>query len=266
MINFPQSNTAQIRRSLNTAFDDPALDAFCQDYFPAVFDRFGRGMRKDEKITLLLDYCRRGVARFESLRQAVNSEYEMNPSQQDELKSLLETINAFLESRQSAHYAASKSLDHTTQHPPRPLITLGALLCRHRLDASFDQKRLSFLLDDTPSTVSQVETGDQVPTQTYITRFVEALHLSETARQEITELYQHTLDTVGDTSRPQSPRLLPEMLRRYRLDASLSQKQLSAILGYPSSLISQIETGAQHPTPDYLEQFIEKLGLSDIDH
>jgi len=48
-----------MRERLNQAFDDPGLDAFCLDHFPKVYDKFGRGMRKDEKITLLLDYCRR---------------------------------------------------------------------------------------------------------------------------------------------------------------------------------------------------------------
>jgi energy-coupling factor transporter ATP-binding protein EcfA2 len=50
---------SDLRKQLNRAFDDAALDAFCLDYFPEVFDKFGRGLRRDEKITLLLDYCRR---------------------------------------------------------------------------------------------------------------------------------------------------------------------------------------------------------------
>jgi hypothetical protein len=39
--------------------DDVALDALCMDYFPDVYDRFSRGMRRDEKANLLLDHCRR---------------------------------------------------------------------------------------------------------------------------------------------------------------------------------------------------------------
>lgn len=41
------ADTAKIRRLLNQAFDDPGLDAFCQDYFYDVYNRFSRGMRKD---------------------------------------------------------------------------------------------------------------------------------------------------------------------------------------------------------------------------
>ncbi|MBU1747559.1 MAG: hypothetical protein KKA73_07715 [Chloroflexi bacterium] len=48
-----------IRKLLTDTFDDPGLDAFCMDHFPVVYDRFSRGMRKDEKVTLLLDHCRR---------------------------------------------------------------------------------------------------------------------------------------------------------------------------------------------------------------
>jgi len=50
---------ADLRQQLNRAFDDAALNAFCLDHFPEVYDRFARGLRRDEKITLLLDHCRR---------------------------------------------------------------------------------------------------------------------------------------------------------------------------------------------------------------
>ncbi len=50
---------AALRRRLDQTFDDPGLDAFCLDYFPEIYDRFSRGMRKDEKMTLLLDHFRR---------------------------------------------------------------------------------------------------------------------------------------------------------------------------------------------------------------
>ena len=48
-----------LRAQLDAAFDDAQLDAFCLDHFPEVFERFGRGLRRDEKVTLLLDHCRR---------------------------------------------------------------------------------------------------------------------------------------------------------------------------------------------------------------
>ncbi len=97
MINNSQPNIAQIRRLLNQAFDDPSLDSFCQDYFPSVFDRFSRGMRKDEKITLLLDHCRRISSGFEALRQAVYNSYEVSGFEKNELKALADEIATVLE-------------------------------------------------------------------------------------------------------------------------------------------------------------------------
>jgi hypothetical protein len=58
---------AATRRRLTVAFDDPGLDAFCMDHFPEVYDTFARGMRKDEKISVLLNHCRRSPARRREL-------------------------------------------------------------------------------------------------------------------------------------------------------------------------------------------------------
>ncbi len=61
----------EIRELLNLVFDDAELDAFCVDYFPDVYDQFGRGLRKNEKLTLLLGYCR-SPKRFEGLLRAMH--------------------------------------------------------------------------------------------------------------------------------------------------------------------------------------------------
>ena len=67
----PQSTyLAQLRQRL-MLLDDVELDAFCLDYFPLVYERFGRGMRKDEKITLLLDHVRREEGGLENLERAL---------------------------------------------------------------------------------------------------------------------------------------------------------------------------------------------------
>lgn len=50
-------DTAALRIHLQR-FDDVNLDALCMDHFPAVYDQFGRGQRRDEKINQLLDYVR----------------------------------------------------------------------------------------------------------------------------------------------------------------------------------------------------------------
>ena len=67
-------STAQIRQQLNLVFDDLELSAFCLDYFPKVYDRFSQGMRKDNKITLLVDYCRHQPTGFEMLLDHVCKE------------------------------------------------------------------------------------------------------------------------------------------------------------------------------------------------
>lgn len=52
------TSTAGLRQLL-ARLDDVELDALCMDHFPAVYDQFGRGSRRDEKLNLLLDHCRR---------------------------------------------------------------------------------------------------------------------------------------------------------------------------------------------------------------
>ncbi len=91
-----QSSTAQIRKLLNDALDDPSLDAFCQDYFSTVYDCFGGGMRKDEKITLFLDHCRHSFGGFEELRLAAYEAFEINSSLQG-LRRLAEAITLLFE-------------------------------------------------------------------------------------------------------------------------------------------------------------------------
>jgi hypothetical protein len=67
----PPENLAEIRQILKREFDDPELDALCLDHFSDVYDKFSRGMRKDEKITLLLDFGRRLPIRFDKLLRLV---------------------------------------------------------------------------------------------------------------------------------------------------------------------------------------------------
>ena len=39
--------------------DAVSIESLCLDYFPAVYDTFSRGLRRDEMTNLLLDHCRR---------------------------------------------------------------------------------------------------------------------------------------------------------------------------------------------------------------
>lgn len=51
--------TAQIRKLLNAAFNDEDLQIFCEDYFYEVANNFTAGQTKKQRISDLLDYCRR---------------------------------------------------------------------------------------------------------------------------------------------------------------------------------------------------------------
>lgn len=55
-------------RDLLASLDDPEIDQLCLLHFPSVYDKFSRGMRRDEKINVLLDHCRRYPEEGERLR------------------------------------------------------------------------------------------------------------------------------------------------------------------------------------------------------
>ena len=61
----------EIRQLLNTVFDDADLEAFCQDYFENVYDKFGRGQGKQEKLNVLFGHCR-STTRFQMLLWAMH--------------------------------------------------------------------------------------------------------------------------------------------------------------------------------------------------
>ncbi|MBD3308978.1 hypothetical protein GF339_21405 [candidate division KSB3 bacterium] len=63
----PRPTLRELRQRLEQQFDDPGIDAFCLDYFPDIYDKFSRGMRKDEKITVILDDCRRSPENYQKL-------------------------------------------------------------------------------------------------------------------------------------------------------------------------------------------------------
>ena len=57
-----------------------------------------------------------------------------------------------------------------------------------------------------------------------------------------------------------------ELLRRYRLDASLTQKDLAQIVPYDHTTISRTERDERLPTAEYLEHFAEALHLTDVQY
>ncbi len=57
-----QTTDASLIRSLRMRLqqlDVVEIESLCLDHFPIVYDRFSRGLRRDEMINVLLDYCRR---------------------------------------------------------------------------------------------------------------------------------------------------------------------------------------------------------------
>lgn len=53
-----------------------------------------------------------------------------------------------------------------------------------------------------------------------------------------------------------------ELLRRHRLDAVLTQKELADLIGCHNSVVSRVERGDQWPTLEYLQRFIEVMHLA----
>jgi len=54
----PAVDVAGLRVRLQR-LDAVEIESLCLDHFPEVYDKFGRGLRRDEMINLLLDHCRR---------------------------------------------------------------------------------------------------------------------------------------------------------------------------------------------------------------
>lgn len=75
-------NIPEIRKLLNTAFDDIALQNFCMDYFEPVYNNFATGQNKTQRITALIDYCRR----FMKIEQLLDCIKQYNPDQYNNFK------------------------------------------------------------------------------------------------------------------------------------------------------------------------------------
>jgi hypothetical protein len=70
-------NTGAIRDLLSAAFSDGELTTLCFDYFHPVYENFGTGMGKGQKIQLLLGHC----VRQQNLGKLVQRVKERNPAQ-----------------------------------------------------------------------------------------------------------------------------------------------------------------------------------------
>jgi hypothetical protein len=61
------SRVAVLRQRLHR-LDSVEIESLCLDHFPSVYDKFNRGLRRDEMINLLLDHCRRNSQDAERLK------------------------------------------------------------------------------------------------------------------------------------------------------------------------------------------------------
>lgn len=64
-----------LRAFLQRRLDDVELESLVLDYFPAVWNRLSRGMRKDEKTNILLDYVRRNDTALYDLAALLKRRY-----------------------------------------------------------------------------------------------------------------------------------------------------------------------------------------------
>jgi hypothetical protein len=72
-----EHSTAALRRLLSAAFSDEELTNLCFDHFFPVYERFGAGMSKAQKLQRLLEYCERQ----RSIGQLIELVRERNPAQ-----------------------------------------------------------------------------------------------------------------------------------------------------------------------------------------
>ena len=70
-------NRSAIRQLLGDAFNDEELTTLCFDHFPTVYEAFGSGMSKGDKILRLLDHC----VRREQVAQLLAAVQTANPAQ-----------------------------------------------------------------------------------------------------------------------------------------------------------------------------------------
>jgi hypothetical protein len=64
------TNLKSLRIRLNR-FDDLEIDVLCLDHFFEVYDRFSVGLNRSEKVTLLLDHCRRHPSELQKLNMLI---------------------------------------------------------------------------------------------------------------------------------------------------------------------------------------------------
>ncbi len=141
-------NTAAIRDMLTAAFSDEGLTDLCFDYFPAVYEDFGSGMSKRQKIQRLLEYC----ARHEQLDRLVSLVSDLNPAQyarfRAELRSTAAERGVAIGGQDTPPYADREGLERALRMARRSLAILeeqaagfGALHIPAHLQIELEEQR-----------------------------------------------------------------------------------------------------------------------------
>ncbi|MBN2002280.1 MAG: hypothetical protein JXA21_02890 [Anaerolineae bacterium] len=67
----PEVSATQPLRDRLKLLDDAQFEALCLDHFPTVYDQFSRGLQREQKLTMLLDYVRKRPGKTEQLAQLI---------------------------------------------------------------------------------------------------------------------------------------------------------------------------------------------------
>ena len=88
---------------------------------------------------------------------------------------------------------------------PKPQITIGELLRRHRLEAELTQQELAKLIPFSYTTISRVETDKQRVTEAFVDQFIQALHLPQAEQQAIWNVFRATTPSLKDHATVAAP-------------------------------------------------------------
>ena len=222
----PQSNIAEIRQKINIAFDDSNLSAFCLIYFSDVYNNFTQGMRKDDKITLLLDYCHRHSTRFKRLLDNVRQEYQQSNSQREELKPVIDALSTYIDS-------SLRIAKITTSLPP----VIGDKERRnlHVLLDKVKQFWIEGVLEKSVYSLALINLGKETQAEAVAHAWEQILELPDQSRQtlppdkKISQIFDdmsRTLLILGEPGSGKTTTLLElarDLIKRFEDDETFSQ-------------------------------------------
>jgi predicted ATPase/transcriptional regulator with XRE-family HTH domain len=163
--------------------------------------------------------------------------------------------------------------------------TFGSVLLRYRLAAGLSQEELAERAGLSRRGISDLERGARrTPHPATVRRLVEALNLDQAERAALLTSAHAALnadtptatssgggaETTGQLVGPQptetTTESVAELLRRYRLNAGLTQNALADRAGISGRAVSDLERGMRRfPYPDTLQRLADALGVGDVE-